>query len=175
MTVVKKAVANDMQSATTCHVLTKKIHHGMGPAQRGGAFAPYKHFCRRQKSWRRRNSLPPSMKIIYGYQIKRHDSRRVFLFGAADGSRTHLCSLGSCRSTDELRPHSVAIIADLSPFCKGKNVERPRANPQGSLRRGPPHSSPGQAAANRKETGTQGFPPISSIPVLLPEEKPQGR
>ena len=41
----KKVVANDMQSATTCHVLTKKIHHGMGPARRGGAFAPYKHFC----------------------------------------------------------------------------------------------------------------------------------
>ena len=31
----KKVVANDMQSATTCHVLTKKIHHGMGPRTAG--------------------------------------------------------------------------------------------------------------------------------------------
>ena len=29
----------------------------------------------------------------------------AFQSGAADGSRTHLCSLGSCRSTDELQPH----------------------------------------------------------------------
>ena len=27
--------------------------NGRGPARRGGAYAPYKHFCRRQKSWRK--------------------------------------------------------------------------------------------------------------------------
>ena len=96
----------------------------------GSAGGPYKRFGPRPNLRRRRKSLPPSMKITYGYQIKRHDRRRVFLFGAADGSRTHLCSLGSCRSTDELRPRSIAIIADLFPFCKGKNAGR---GPQESL------------------------------------------
>ena len=42
----------------------------------------------------------------------------VFLFGAADGSRTHLCSLGSCRSTDELQPRMDYAIHHSTPFSK---------------------------------------------------------
>ncbi len=34
----------------------------------------------------------------------------AFSFGAADGSRTHLCSLGSCRSTDELQPQERIVL-----------------------------------------------------------------
>ena len=34
-----------------------------GPAQRGGADAPYKRFAHGAKPWRRRNSLPPSILI----------------------------------------------------------------------------------------------------------------
>ena len=43
-----------------------------------------------------------------------------FPFGAADGSRTHLCSLGSCRSTDELQPHVHCIIAWHAAKCNRK-------------------------------------------------------
>ena len=46
------------------------------PAQRaGGAPAPCKHFCRGQKSWRRRNLLPPSILISHG--IPKRRTRRL--------------------------------------------------------------------------------------------------
>ena len=47
-------------------------------------------------------------------------------YGADDGSRTHLCSLGSCRSTDELHPQrTVYILLFMRQFVKGKlNVNR---------------------------------------------------
>ena len=51
-----------------------------------------------------------------GIQKKRHLQSRCLFFGAADGSRTHLCSLGSCRSTDELQPHLEADDYYSRPF-----------------------------------------------------------
>ena len=63
-------------------------HEKWGPAQWGGADAPYKCFRPWRKPWRRRNSLPPSIGIIHGYQKERHDLRRVFLFGGPDRIRT---------------------------------------------------------------------------------------
>ena len=43
------------------------------------------------------------------------------LYGAAEGSRTPLCSLGSCRSTDELQPHLEVMIAHFCRNCNTKN------------------------------------------------------
>ena len=52
------------------------------------------------------------------------DDDRLQSFGADNGSRTRLCSLGSCRSTDELYPPVVkCIIADSSRVCNLKNVD----------------------------------------------------
>lgn len=46
---------------------------------------------------------------------------RALPYGADDGSRTHLCSLGSCRSTDELHPQiTVYILLFMRQFVKGK-------------------------------------------------------
>ena len=39
---------------------------------------------------------------------------------ADDGNRTHLSSLGSSHSTDELHPHCKKSIADRDVFCKKK-------------------------------------------------------
>ena len=39
----------------------------LGPHKVGRRIAPYKRFCRRQKPWRRANSLRPSIEIIPGY------------------------------------------------------------------------------------------------------------
>ncbi len=44
---------------------------------------------------------------------KNHSLKRmVFFFGAGDGNRTHLSSLGSLHSTDELRP--LMLLAQYS-------------------------------------------------------------
>ena len=48
------------------------------------------------------NSLPPRV-LSRGVHKNNHTGRCGYFYGAADGSRTHLCSLGSCRSTDELQ------------------------------------------------------------------------
>ena len=42
----------------------------------------------------------------------------AFFFGAADGSRTHLSSLGSLHSTDELQPHCFADSMITHSFAK---------------------------------------------------------
>ena len=55
---------------------------------------------------------------LYSLKSRRYG---VFSFGADNGSRTRLCSLGSCRSTDELYPHLLRIIADLPPLCNTKS------------------------------------------------------
>ena len=71
------------------------------------------------------NSLPPRV-LSRGVHKNNHTGRCGYFYGAADGSRTHLCSLGSCRSTDELQPHllkSKCIIAKLFRFCNKKNGE----------------------------------------------------
>ncbi len=47
-----------------------------------------------------------------------------FPFGAAEGSRTPLCSLGSCRSTDELQPRLDGIIPERNKNCNTKNAGR---------------------------------------------------
>ena len=66
------------------------------------------------KSWRRRNSLPPSIPIIEGWsaavrrgtQKERHDFRRVFLFGGPEGDRTlDLTDANRTLSQTELRAH----------------------------------------------------------------------
>ena len=60
------------------------------PAQRaGGAPAPCKHFCRGQKSWRRRNLLPLSILISHGIQKKKDTTAVVsFFLGAGNEART---------------------------------------------------------------------------------------
>jgi hypothetical protein len=47
--------------------------------------------------------------------------RRLFCLkriwnGAGDGNRTHVCSLGSCRSTIELHPHPAGLVAQAAVF-----------------------------------------------------------
>ena len=56
---------------------------------------------------------------LYSLKSRRY---RVFSFGADNGSRTRLCSLGSCRSTDELHPRLVHIITNAYFLCNTKNV-----------------------------------------------------
>jgi hypothetical protein len=36
--------------------------------------------------------------------------------GAGDGNRTHVCSLGSCRSTIELHPRPLSFVTQASVF-----------------------------------------------------------
>ena len=102
------------------------------------AFWPAAHLRRtsvlpQAKPWRRGNSLAPS--IFNHRRVEPPFGRRnpkkkdicfqqmSFFFGAADGSRTHLCSLGSCRSTDELQLRLEDIIADVLRKCNTKIVE----------------------------------------------------
>lgn len=59
-----------------------------GPAQRGGAFAPYKCFCRRRKPWRRGNSFAPSILISHGIYKNSHTLRCGYFYGGGGGSRT---------------------------------------------------------------------------------------
>ena len=63
--------------------------------------------------------LLQTQNTLYSLNSRRY---RVFSFGADDGSRTRLCSLGSCRSTDELHPHLVHIITNAYFLCNTKNV-----------------------------------------------------
>ena len=54
-----------------------------------------------------RNGLEPSTSSVTGWRANRlHHRAKYEIHGAGYGSRTRLCSLGSCRSTDELIPHS---------------------------------------------------------------------
>ena len=84
----------------------------------GGAFAPYKRFATgktltqgeftspehfNHRRVERPTGAKPKRKCDLSKQV-------AFSFGAADGSRTHLCSLGSCRSTDELQPQERIVL-----------------------------------------------------------------
>jgi hypothetical protein len=41
--------------------------------------------------------------------------------GAGDGNRTHVCSLGSCRSTIELRPRAQSFLRVLALSRRSRN------------------------------------------------------
>ena len=84
----------------------------------GSAFAPYKRFTTgktlaqgeftspehfNHRRVERPTGAKPKRKCDLSKQV-------AFSFGAADGSRTHLCSLGSCRSTDELQPQERIVL-----------------------------------------------------------------
>lgn len=43
-----------------------------------------------------------------------------FIYGAGEGNRTLISSLGSSHSTDELRPHDVNIVSYINLFIQVK-------------------------------------------------------
>ena len=47
---------------------------------------------------------------------------RNFIYGAGEGNRTLLSSLGSSHSTDELRPHDVHIVSYINLFIQVKFI-----------------------------------------------------
>ena len=47
-----------------------------------------------------------------------HITSRNFMYGAGEGNRTLLSSLGSSHSTDELRPHDVHIVSYINLFIQ---------------------------------------------------------
>ena len=56
-----------------------------------------------------RNGLEPSTSSVTGWRANRLHHRAKYEIGAGYGSRTRLCSLGSCRSTDELIPRAAGV------------------------------------------------------------------
>src|SRR3954453_10440630 len=57
-----------------------------------------------------------------GGESRRQQPRKCFVlskFGAGEGNRTLVCSLGSCRSTIELRPRSACVRAILISRDRG--------------------------------------------------------
>ena len=55
-----------------------------------------------------RTAVRRPVRLLTAAFPKKKAPNGAFFFGAADGSRTHLSSLGSLHSTDELQPHCFA-------------------------------------------------------------------
>ena len=55
-----------------------------------------------------RTAVRRPVRLLAAAFPKKKAPNGAFFFGAADGSRTHLSSLGSLHSTDELQPHCFA-------------------------------------------------------------------